>query len=137
MPVHRDFDRDDRILRTTIVGAITLEDVDEHLKVLRRRRAETRPELIDARLACAGRIPVKALRVVAVRARFAIGNRQPARRAVVVSSEEGAVIARRFATFVAGWVRVGVFDDMDAAYDWVRQPAWTEALARISRACSL
>ncbi len=137
MPFHRDFDHEDRILRTTIVGPVTLRDIDDHLKALRRRRAESRPELIDARRAEAGSLSPKALLVIAHRARFLIGGRSPARRAVVVSSDASVIIARRFAAFVAGWLRIGVFDDMDAAYEWVRQPAWIDALARISRVASL
>ena len=137
MPFQREFDLDDRVLRTTIVGPVTLYDIDDHLKALRRRRAEGRPELIDARLAEPGSLSPKSLVLVAHRARFLIGGRPLGRRAVVVSSESAFIVARRFAAFVAGWLRIGVFDDMDAANEWVRQPAWLESVARFARIASL
>ena len=137
MPFHRDFDQPDRILRTTIVGPVTFEDIDEHLRTLRKRRAESRPELIDARNALPGEINPRTLLIVANRARFFIGNRTLSRRAVVVSNDMSFVFARRFAAFVAGWLRLGVFYDMESALEWVRQPAWAETIARMSRVASL
>jgi hypothetical protein len=120
-------------LRTTVVGRITLDDIDEHLQVIRRRRAEARPELIDVRDVDAGDLSPRALLLVAHRARFLIGSRAPARRAIVISTDAQAAFARRFAAFVAGWLRIGVFDDMDAAYEWARRPVWAERLRAASR----
>jgi hypothetical protein len=137
MPFTRDFDQPDRILRTTIVGPVSLEDIDDHLRALRRRRGEGRPELIDARDALPGEISPRMLLVVAHRARFMIGTRTLARRAVVVSSDQSFAFARRFAAFTAGWLRLGVFHDMESALEWVRQPAWAETLARLTRVASL
>ena len=137
MPFHRDFDQPDRVLRTTIIGSVTLGEIDEHLRAIQRRHCEGRPELIDAREALPGEISPRVLLIVAHRARFAIGTRTMARRAVVVSSDTSFVFARRFAAFVAGWLRIGVFYDMDAALEWVRQPAWAETLARMARIASL
>ena len=137
MPFHRDFDQPDRVLRTTIVGPVTLEDIDDHLRALRRRRGEGRPELIDAREALPGEINPRVLLIVAHRARFLIGTRTLERRAVVVSNDMSFVFARRFAAFVAGWLRIGVFYDMEAALEWVRQPAWAEKIARMARVASL
>ena len=137
MPFLRDFDQPDRVLRTTIIGPVTLDDIDDHLRVLRRRRGEGRPELIDAREALPGEISPRTLLIVAHRARFAIGNRSLARRAVVVSNDSNFIFARRFAAFVAGWLRIGVFYDMESALEWVRQPAWMETLARMARVASL
>jgi hypothetical protein len=136
MPFHRDFDQPDRVLRTTIIGPVTLEDIDDHLRALRRRRGEGRPELIDARDARPCDLSPRTLLVVAHRARFLIGTRPLARRAVVVSTDASFIVARRFAAFVAGWLRIGVFDDVDAALEWVRQPAWAEKIARMSRIAS-
>jgi hypothetical protein len=137
MPFLRDFDQSDRILRTTIVGPVSLEDIDDHLRALRRRRGEGRPELIDARQALPGEIGARTLLLVANRARFVIGTRTLARRAVVVSNDTSFIFARRFATFVAGWMRLGVFYDMESALEWVRQPDWVETLARMTRVASL
>ena len=137
MPFHRDFDQPDRVLRTTIIGPVSLEDIDDHLRAIRRKRGEARPELIDAREALPGAISPRMLLIVAHRARFMVGTRTLARRAVVVSSDTGFVFARRFAAFVAGWLRIGVFYDMESAYEWVRQPAWAETLARLTRVASL
>jgi hypothetical protein len=137
MPFARDFDQPDRVLRTTIIGPVTFDDIDDHLRALRRRRAEGRPELIDARQALPGEITSRTLLLVANRARFLIGSRTLARRAVVVSDDTAFVFARRFAAFVAGWLRIGVFDDMESALEWVRQPVWVEKLARMARVASL
>lgn len=137
MPFHRDFDQPDRVLRTTIIGPVSLEDIDDHLRAIRRRRGEGRPELIDAREALPGEISARTLLTVAHRARFAIGTQPVARRAVVVSSDESFAFARRFAAFVAGWLRIGVFYEMDAALEWVKQPAWAEKLSRLTRVASL
>jgi len=137
MPFHRDFDQPDRVLRTTIIGPVTLDDIDDHLRTLRRRRVEGRPELIDAREAVAGEISPRMLLIVANRARFVIGSSTLGRRAVVVSGDMNFVFARRFAAFVAGWLRIGVFDDMESAMAWVRQPAWAETIARMARVASL
>lgn len=137
MPFLRDFDQPDRVLRTTIVGPVSLEDIDDHLRTLRRRHGEGRPELIDARQALPGEIGARTLLIVANRARFVIGSRTLARRAVVVSNDTSFIFARRFATFVAGWMRIGVFDDMETALEWVRQPDWVETLARMARVASL
>jgi hypothetical protein len=137
MPFQREFDLDDRVLRTTIVGPVTLYDIDDHLKAIRRRRGESRPELIDARLAEPGSLTPRSLLLVAHRARFLMGHRALGRRAVVVSSDSAFIVARRFAAFVAGWLRIGVFDDMEAAEAWVRQPAWLESVARLTRVASL
>ena len=137
MPFHRDFDQQDRVLRTTIIGPVTLEDIDDHLRVIRRRRGEGRPELIDAREALPGQINPRMLLIVAHRARFVIGTRPLARRAVVVSNDMSFVFARRFAAFVAGWLRIGVFYDIESAREWVRQPAWAEKIARMTRVASL
>lgn len=137
MPFHRDFDQPDRVLRTTIIGPVSLEDIDDHLRAIRRRRGQGRPELIDAREALPGEISARTLLTVAHRARFAIGTQPVARRAVVVSSDESFAFARRFAAFVAGWLRIGVFYEMDAALEWVKQPAWAEKLSRLTRVASL
>jgi hypothetical protein len=137
MPFHRDFDQEDRVLRTTITGPVTLEDIDDHLRAIRRRRGEGRPELIDARGAQPGEITPRTLLIVAHRARFLVGTRSLARRAVVVSNDMSFVFARRFAAFVAGWLRMGVFYDMDSALEWVRQPVWAEKLARMTRVASM
>ena len=137
MPFHRDFDQPDRVLRTTIVGPVTFEDIDEHIRTLCRRRGEGRPELIDARQALPGEVNSRTLLIVANRARFLIGTRMLSRRAVVVSNDMSFVFARRFAAFVAGWLRLGVFYDMESALEWVRQPAWAEKIARMSRVASL
>jgi hypothetical protein len=137
MPFVRDFDQPDRVLRTTITGPVSFDDIDEHLRTLRRRRVEGRPELIDARAARPGEISSRTLLIVANRARFLIGHRHLARRAVVVSNDPSFLFARRFAAFVAGWMRIGVFYDMESAIEWVREPAWAETLARMARVASL
>ena len=137
MPFQRDFDQPDRILRTTIIGPVTFDDINDHLRAIRKRRSEGRPELIDAREALPGAISPRMLLIIAHRARFVIGTRTLGRRAVVVSSDTSFVLARRFAAFTAGWLRLGVFHDMEAAQEWVRQPAWAETLARLTRVASL
>ena len=55
----------------------------------------------------------------------------------MVSNDMSFVFARRFAAFVAGWLRIGVFYDMDTALEWVRRPAWAEKIARMAQVASL
>jgi hypothetical protein len=51
--------------------------------------------------------------------RAALGARPASPCAIVVSRARGFTLARAFASFVAGWMRVGVFDDLAAAEDWL------------------
>ena len=52
-----------------------------------------------------------------IRAMF--GSASPAPRAVVVDGLVYFGMARLFASLVAGWIRIGVFDDMEAAESWL------------------
>jgi hypothetical protein len=60
---------------------------------------------------------------VAHRSRDWLGQHAPARRAIVVSSDQDFGTARTFAALVAGWLRLGVFEDMDEAETWLRGTA--------------
>jgi hypothetical protein len=122
MPIHRAFDPKDRVLRTTISGCLTFDEIEEHLNAVRRTGAEACPELVDARLADSRCVSHQTLLFVATRARYLLGSRRFVRRAVVVSSDTHFAQARRFAAFVAGWLRIGVFDCPDAARDWLLEP---------------
>ena len=44
-----------------------------------------------------------------------------ARRAIVVQDDSSFGHARTFSSFVAGWLRMGVFDDPSAAETWLRE----------------
>ncbi len=123
MPIHTRLDQADRVLRTTVSGSVTIHDVREHVGAVRRAGETRYPELIDARAADGGALSRKDLLAFALHAKQALGEDTAARRAVVVDSADNFSMARVFAAFVAGWVRVGVFDDANTAEEWLRTSA--------------
>jgi len=121
MPFQTDFDPKDQVLNTRISGRVTFQDVDEHIRTLARLRTDFEascPELIDARDA-EGTASTRDLLLVAHRASVLLSHLSGSRRAVVVSSDAQFSLARHFACYVSGWMRLGVFDDIDVARDWL------------------
>lgn len=121
MPFKTDYDPDDRVLYTRITGRVTFEDIDDHIRTMARLRTDfdaSCPELIDAREA-EGTASSRDLLLIAHRASVLLSHLAGARRAVVVSSDAQFATARRFACYVSGWLRLGVFDDMALAREWL------------------
>ena len=79
-------------------------------------------ELIDVRELGPVQLTSKELLDAVHQAREIAADRLLARRAFVVSDDDGFMMARAFAALVAGWVRVGVFEDSGAAQAWLDSP---------------
>jgi hypothetical protein len=120
MPIQRELDKTERLLRTTVSGPVTLHEIRNHIGLLRRTGACQMHELIDARTAQHSGFSLHDLFSLAHHARQSLGHTTPARRAVVVNAEGGWSLARTFASLVAGWVRLGVFEDVPSAEQWLR-----------------
>ena len=120
MPIQRELDKVERLLRTTVSGPVTFSEIRNHIGLLRRTGACQMPELIDARGAEHSGFSRHDLFAVAHHARQSLGHTTPARRAVVVDAESGWNLARTFASLVAGWVRLAVFEDVESAEHWLR-----------------
>jgi hypothetical protein len=123
MPIQRELDKVERLLRTTVTGPFSLHDVRDHIGLLRRTGASQMPELIDARGAEHSGFSRHDLLGIAHHAREALSHMTPARRALVVGPEAGWSVGRTFASFVAGWLRFGVFEEIEAAEQWLRGAA--------------
>jgi hypothetical protein len=119
MPFSSAFASDRRILRTTISFPLTFADIRGHVGMVRRDGTWAFPELVDARKI--GRVDFSARDMLGVAhfVREALGERPVAPRAVVVDTDRGFMIGRVFSSLVAGWIRVGIFEEIDAAEDWL------------------
>lgn len=108
-----------RILRTTISFPLTFADIRQHVSAVRRDGTWAFPELVDAR--DIGRVDFSARDMLGVAhfVRDALGQRPVAPRAVVVDTDRGFMIGRVFSALVAGWIRVGIFEELAAAEDWL------------------
>jgi len=119
MPFTSTFASDRRILRTTISFPLTFADIRGHVGMVRREGTWAFPELVDARKV--GRVDFSARDMLGVAhfVRETLGERPVAPRAVVVDTDRGFMIGRVFSSLVAGWIRVGIFEEIDAAEDWL------------------
>jgi hypothetical protein len=120
MPIYRELDSVERVLRTTVTSPVTLNDIRQHVGAVRRSGSLGIPEIIDVRLSGSSSVSKHQLLSLAHQARRSLADRTPARRAIVVGSESAFGTARLFAALVAGWLRFGVFEDLVAAEEWVR-----------------
>lgn len=121
MPIQLQHDPSDRLIRTTATGVVTVSEFESHLAEVHRHGRHEVPELIDATAADISAFSQRDILSLADYARQMFQENQMARRALVVSSDETLGAARAFASCVAGWWRVGVFDDHAAAETWVRE----------------
>ena len=121
MPIQHELDRHERLIRTTVSGPVTLADVRQYVGDVRRAGKYNVPELIDARNAEPAGVSARDMLAVAHFARRTFDEQNVARRAVIVKDDSSFGVARTFASFVAGWLRFGVFDDQADAETWLRQ----------------
>lgn len=122
VPIHSQVDPIGRCLRTRVVGPLTMADIRQHVGAVASGGVNSYTELIDAREAGTVTLSPKEMLEVAHQARRIVGDRPLERRAFVVSDDDGFMLARAFAALVAGWVRVGVFEDPQLAESWLRGP---------------
>jgi hypothetical protein len=120
MPILREIDPIGRVVRTRILEPLTIADIRQHVGAVSREKFEDYLELIDARRAGHVQLSARDMLEIAHHARRRLGRRGLARRAFVVGDDDGFRMARTFASLVAGWVRVGVFQDAQTAERWLR-----------------
>lgn len=118
MPIRRRLDPEKHLIRTTITGSVSYDELREHLAAVHEMQGAGMRELIDTR----GATPAFSARDLPKLAEygqqlFAGGRMAP--RAVVVSGVIHFGIARLFASLAAPWVKVSVFDDIAAAEAWI------------------
>jgi hypothetical protein len=121
MPVHSDLDPLEEVIRTTLTNPLTIGDIRRHLQALHDSHALTYPELVDARDVQGLELSGGELRLLAWAARTTFGLASPASRAVVVKGEAAVTSARFVSMLMAGSVRLGVFEDEDAAMRWLEE----------------
>jgi hypothetical protein len=111
-----------RLVRTRIVEPLTMADIRQHVGFVRRDSVHGFLEIIDARRAGRVQLSARDMLEIAHHARRTLGDRSVARRAFVVADQDGFRLARTFAALVAGWLRVGVFEDSRVAEKWLKGP---------------
>lgn len=122
MPIHSRIDPIGRVVHTRIVHPFTTADVRRHVGAVSQDIVHDFRELIDAREVGRLQLTSRDLLEVAHQARTIADGRQLARRALVVSDDSGFMLARTLAALVAGWMRVGVFEDARLAAAWLDGP---------------
>ena len=118
MPIRRRLDSEKNLLRTTITGDVTFDELRDHLSAVHAMKGAGMRELIDTR----GATPAFSARELPKLAEFGqqlFADGRMAPRAVVVSGVIHFGIARLFASLTAPWVKVSVFDDLAAAEAWI------------------
>ena len=97
-----------------------MADIRQHVNAVRSGSEHGYLEIIDARRAGRVQLSAKDMLEIAHQARRVLGDQSMGRRAFVVGDQDGFRLARTFASLVAGWVRVGVFEDPRLAEAWLR-----------------
>ena len=119
MPIEQHVDSARGFVYSTISGIVTMQEIRRHIGVVRARHLMSLPELIDARGAVAARTTPRDLLHLAHLAREVLSSGPVAPRAVIVGGDDSFGRARIFASFVAGWLRMAVFQDEIAAREWL------------------
>ena len=130
MPIHCRLDTDGRVVKTTMRGAITIEELRHYIATLDALDGHRYCELVDARDA-APAFNAKELPGLAEEGKRTFGDRGIAPRAVVVRENDLVLfgLTRIFAALVASWMTIRVFDNLAAAEAYLDAP-------RIDRASS-
>ena len=113
-------DSANRFIWTTVRGAVTIQDLHQHLDAMHELVDAHFCELVDTREATP-RFTPKELPLLAAHARLLFANRSMQPRAVVVDKNDLASIelASGFATLVASWLVVRVFDNVLTAATYI------------------
>jgi hypothetical protein len=119
MPISGVLDSERKVFRTEVSGVVTIPELSEHLVAARRAEAYRHPGLVDARGVHTIDFTNRDLMKLAHELKRMIAATGPAPRAVVVDGLVHFGMARLFASLVAGWLRVGVFDDEEEALRWL------------------
>jgi len=119
MPITGALDPSAHLFRTTVTGRISIADLSQHITTAQQLRAHEYPGLVDARGVHTLTFSRRELIRFAQDIRVVFGGARLAPRAVVVDGLVHFGMARLFASLVAGWTRIGVFDDMETAENWL------------------
>lgn len=119
MPIYGALDPSAHLFRTTLTGRISIADLSQHIATAQRLRAHEYPGLVDARGVHTLTFSRRDLIRFAQNVRSTFGGETLAPRAVVVNGLVYFGMARLFASLVAGWLRIGVFDDLEDAENWL------------------
>ena len=119
MPIQLQVDRVAGRARTTVTGTFTVTDVRRYLGRAVDQRVFDVPELVDASRADPMHWRPRDLLMIAGLIHDAFGERRVPPRAIVVDSDSHFGQARIFASFLAGRMRVAVFDDIKEAEQWL------------------
>jgi hypothetical protein len=119
MPFTSRFIPERRVVVSKISFPLSFADIRTHVELHRRDGTWVYPELVDAR--DIGRIDFAQRDMLSIAhfVRDRLGERPIAPRAVVVDTPRGFMMGRVFASLVAGWIRIGIFEDMETAEDWL------------------
>jgi len=119
MPLDTTFSPERRLVLATVSFPLTFVDIRAHIEMMRRTGHWVYPELVDARNL--GRIDFSARDMLSIShlVRERLGERPIAPVAVVVDSPRAFMLGRVFASLVAGWIRIGMFEDMAEAEGWL------------------
>lgn len=121
MPVSHGLDKTAQLVRTTLYGTVTIEDLYRHVAEMQELHAPDQPEVVDARAVSSVSFGTRDPRKLADLAQRLFAHEHPAPRAVIVDNVLFFGMARVFAALVADWIQVGVFDDAARAEAWLEQ----------------
>src|SRR6188508_713050 len=120
MPIAREVDATG-ILRTTITGAVSLDELRNHFVAVQEMGAHDRPEIIDAYGVTALAFGARDLPALAEFGRQVFKAGEMAPRAFVVQGVVYFGIARLFAGLTSAWVQISVFESKASAEAWLLQ----------------
>ena len=125
MPIERRLDPSTNVFWTTIRGTITIHDLQRHFEAVSETRSYQYCGIIDTREA-KPQFGVRDLPVLATHGRRVFGQAISAPRAVVVNKTDlvSFGIARLFSAMASPWVTFRVFDNMEAAVDYIEGTRW-------------
>jgi len=120
MPIERRLDASTDVLWTTIRGSITIHDLRQHLDAVSEMGGHKYCEIIDVREA-EPLFGARDLPSLAAHGHALFGRRDMAPRAVVVNPADlfSFGISRLFSTLASPWVTFRVFDNLEAAVDFI------------------
>lgn len=120
MPITRQVNDVEQLAFVRVSGRVTVPEVLNHLRTI-RHAPRRYPTIVDVREAAGVDFGPRDLLSVAIAAREALGDAPAEPRAVIVADARSFRQARTVASLVAGWMRVGVFDDAMEADAWLEQ----------------
>jgi len=120
MPIDRRLDPSTNVMRTTIWGLISIHELRQILDAASETNSHRYCEVIDARSA-EPLVSARDLPGLASHGRKLYGGVTLAPRAVVVKQNDLFLfgIARLFSALAAPWITLRVFDNLEAAVDYI------------------